>query len=104
MKRILNHISRNVLLKIASLNSVFIIIRIFSGFITSKAIAIYVGPEGLALIGNLRNFMTSVKSFSTLGLTNGIVKYVAELKSDVAELGKLVSTVLFSWLASLLFE
>lgn len=95
MKRLINYINNNVLIKVASLNSAYVLIRIISGFLTSKAIAIFIGPEGMALIGNLRNFLTSVQSFATLGLYNGVVKYVSEFKNDVKELSKTISTVYY---------
>lgn len=65
-----------------------------AGFITSKAIAVFIGAEGLALIGNLRNFLTTIQSFSTLGFSNGIVKYVSEFKEDKPKLNEAVGTVL----------
>lgn len=64
-----------------------------AGFITSKAIAVFIGAEGLALIGNLRNFLTTIESFSTLGFSNGIVKYVAEFKEDKTKLNEAIGTV-----------
>ncbi|HUH27405.1 O-antigen translocase [Gelidibacter sp.] len=94
MKRIFHYINSNLLLKIASFNSVAVLTRVVAGFVTSKAIAVFIGAEGLALIGNLRNFLTTVESFSTLGFLNGIVKYVAEFKDDKAKLNEAVGTVL----------
>ncbi|MCB0439626.1 MAG: O-antigen translocase, partial [Mangrovimonas sp.] len=64
MKRFLDYINNNVLLKVASLNSVSVLLRIIAGFLTSKAIAIFVGAEGMALIGNMRNFLSSMQSIS----------------------------------------
>ncbi len=93
MKRILHYINSNLLLKIASFNSVAVLIRVVAGFITSKAIAVFIGAEGLALIGNLRNFLTTIESFSTLGFSNGIVKYVAEFKEDKTKLNEAIGTV-----------
>ncbi|MCP4971092.1 MAG: O-antigen translocase, partial [Arcobacter sp.] len=58
-------------------------------------IAIFIGPEGMALIGNLRNFLSSVHSFAILGLYNGVVKYVSEFKNNTLELGKTISTVYY---------
>ncbi len=84
-----------MLIKIASLNSFAILIRIVSGFLTSKAIAIFVGTEGMALIGNLRDFLSSAQSFSTLGFSNGIVKYVSEFKNKSIELSKTISTAFY---------
>lgn len=46
----------------------------------------------MALVGNLRNFSSSLESISTLGFTNGIVKYVAEDKDDKSRLQKTIST------------
>ncbi|RXJ49392.1 O-antigen translocase [Gelidibacter gilvus] len=94
MKRIFQYINSNLLLKIASFNSVAVLTRVVAGFVTSKAIAVFIGAEGLALIGNLRNFLTTVESFSTLGFSNGIVKYVAEFKEDKTKLNEAVGTVL----------
>ncbi|UPS91834.1 oligosaccharide flippase family protein [Bizionia sp. M204] len=96
MKRLLNYINSNVLFKVASLNSVSMLVKIISGFLTSKVIALFVGLEGMALIGNLRNFLSSVQAVSTLGLYNGVVKYVAEFKENTLELSKTISTVFYS--------
>lgn len=96
MKRFQNYINSNVLLKVASLNSVSVLIRIVAGFLTSKAIAIYVGAEGMALIGNLRNFLSSMQSLSILGLYEGVVKYIAEFKNNTKELSKSLSTAFYA--------
>ena len=72
-----------------------VLIRIIAGFLTSKAIAVYVGAEGMALIGNLRNFLSSMQSISTLGLYNGVVKYIAEFKNSTKELSKVLSTAFY---------
>jgi len=103
LKNIVNHIKSNILIKIASLNSVAILIRIIAGFLTSKAIAIFIGTEGMALIGNLRDFLSSAQSFATLGFSNGIVKYVSEFKNKTIALSKTISTVFyFGFFAALL--
>lgn len=70
---------------------------------TSKAIAVFIGAEGLAFIGNLRNFLTTVESFATLGFSNGIVRYVAEFKEDKPKLNEVVGTVLTTVLITTLF-
>ncbi len=79
----------------ASLNSVSVIIKIIAGFLTSKFIALFVGSEGMALVGNLRNFVGSVQSLSILGLYKGVVKYIAQFKNDTLQLSKTLSTVFY---------
>ncbi len=96
MKRLLNYFDKNLLLKIASLNSVAVMTRVVVGFLTSKAIAYYIGPSGMAIVGNLRDFLASTRSFGSLGFYNGIVKYTAELKKDALEFSKLLSTSFYS--------
>jgi len=81
------------LFKATSLNAISILIKIFVGFITSKFIAVFVGPSGMALVGNLRNFLTTTEAFATLGFENGVVKYVAEHQSDDYQLKKTLSTI-----------
>ncbi|WP_433780614.1 O-antigen translocase [Flavobacterium anhuiense] len=81
------------LFKITSLNSLSVALKIGIGLITSKILAVFVGPSGMALVGNLRNFLTSLENISTLGFQNGIVKYTAESEKSRIELQKIISTV-----------
>jgi PST family polysaccharide transporter len=67
---ILNKIFQNQLFKVTSLNSLSILVRIITGFISSKAIAYFVGPSGMALMGNLRNFTSTIENIGILGLQN----------------------------------
>lgn len=86
------------LFKITSLNSLSVLLKIGTGLITSKLLAVFIGPSGMALVGNLRNFSSSLESISTLGFQNGIVKYVAESKEDRNQLQKTISTAFISLL------
>ncbi|HEY6144130.1 MAG TPA: O-antigen translocase [Flavobacterium sp.] len=86
------------LFKITSLNSLSVLLKIGTGLITSKLLAVFVGPSGMALVGNLRNFSSSLETISTLGFTSGIVKYVAEDKENKSQLQKTISTAFISLL------
>ena len=90
----IRNITGKELFKVTSLNSVSVLIRIAIGFVTSKVIAVYVGPAGMALVGNLRNFITSIESAATLGFQNGIVKYIAEYEANHDELKRFLFTVI----------
>jgi len=93
--KLTNYINNKVLNKAASLNTASVITRIVAGILTSKAIAVFIGAEGLALIGNLRNFLSSVQSVAILGLYNGVVKFISEFKKNTIELSKTISTVFY---------
>lgn len=64
-----------------------------TGIITSKILAIYVGPSGLALVGNFRNFLSTIDTVTSLGFQNGIVKYVSENNTNQLYLKKIISTL-----------
>ncbi len=87
---ILKKIFRNQLVKAASLNSFSILVRMITGFISSKAIAYFVGPTGMALMGNLRNFISTLESLGLLGLQNGLVQSCAKNQENKQQLNQWV--------------
>lgn len=95
MKKIIDYINKNVLIKVTSLQAASVLTRIIAGILTSKAIAVFIGPTGLALIGNLRNFVSSFQTIAILGFYNGAVKYISDFKDDVVELSKTISTIFY---------
>jgi O-antigen/teichoic acid export membrane protein len=98
----LKNILGKELFKVGSLNGISVLIRIAVGFVSSKVLAIFVGPAGMALVGNLRNFTTTIESIGTLGFQNGIIKYVAQHEDDEAQLKKILSTLMISILGATL--
>ncbi|WP_369920479.1 O-antigen translocase [Marinomonas polaris] len=69
-------------LKTSFLSSISTVIRIFSGLISTKFIAIYVGPSGLALIAQLQNFINIIFLFSGGFLTTALTKYTSQYSDD----------------------
>jgi len=59
-------------------------IKVLSAVILSKIIALKLGPAGLAMIGQLSNFMAIALTLSTGGFANGIIKFVAAAKTEQA--------------------
>jgi len=93
------------LLKTSFFTSISTAIRIIAGFIINKVIAIYIGPAGLALIGQFMNFVSIVLSFSNGGINSGIVKYVAEYKDDNDKRSMILSSsVLISLFCSIILS
>lgn len=80
------------LFKITSLNSVHILLKLVFGFTTSKALAIFVGANGMAYVGNFRAFLNVLENFSLLGIQNAIVKYVSEYQHDKLKLKSVLAT------------
>jgi len=102
---ILKKLAAKELFKVTSLNSISVIFKIGIGLVTSKLLAIFVGPSGMALVGNFRNFISSLESIATLGFQNGIVNYIAQSREDNLKLNKIISTVFTSlFMVSLLLS
>lgn len=81
-----------MLFNVANLNSFTVGLKIIAGLFTSKFIAIFIGAEGLALVGNISSFLKGIQSFSALGFYKGLVKYIAEFKEKEEDLSKVLST------------
>jgi len=92
LKRLFNYINSKVLVDVAGLNSANLITKIVAGLLTTKFIAVFIGAEGLAFIGNIKNFLNAIQSLATVGLYKGIVKYIGEYKNDTVKLSKTIST------------
>jgi len=70
------------LYKTSFLSAIATIVRIISGFLITKIIAVYIGPAGLAVIGQLQNFTNIMLIFSGGFLKTAITKYTAEYKDE----------------------
>ena len=75
-----------------SLNAVVIVVRLIVSFFVQRELADLVGKAGYAKIGSLRNLLQMLTSLTSLGVFNGIVKYVAEHKENPKQLQRLFST------------
>ncbi|MCZ8297428.1 MAG: O-antigen translocase [Flavobacterium sp.] len=88
------YIKEHELWRITSLNSLSVLVRMGTGLISAKVVALCIGPTGMAWVGNLRNFITAVENIATLGMTNGIVKYTTEYRNDPNKQAAFINTVL----------
>lgn len=86
---------RSTLFKVSSLNSISVLLKIGIGIVTSKIIALFIGPSGMALVGNMRNFVSLLESISTLGFQNGVIRFVASHKKEPIKTRAFISTVFF---------
>jgi PST family polysaccharide transporter len=103
LKKFFQYINNEVLVKAAKLHTANVSVKIIAGILISKFIALYIGPQGMALIGNLRNFLSAIQSIAISGLYKGVVKFISQCKTNTEELTKTLSTVFyFGFFSSLL--
>lgn len=95
---VLKKITQNQLFKVTSLSSFSILVRLITGFLSSKVIAYFVGPSGMALMGNLRSFTSLLESLGTLGIQNGVLQNVAKNQQDEVKLNHFVRIIFWTLL------
>ena len=67
--------------KIAFLwTNIHIVIKVISGIIMNKIISLFLGPSGIALIGQFQNTTSIISSLAHGSIQTGNVKYVSENK------------------------
>jgi len=81
-------------------------LKILATVVLSKIVAVRLGPAGLALLGQLTNFVTISLLLASGGFGNGIIKYISSLK-DNDEFNKFAKqsfklTLLFSSITGLI--
>ena len=92
------------LIKTSVLTAISTIIKVISAFVINKVIAIYVGPSGLAIVGQLQNFMELIVAFSNGAITNGIVKYTAEYQTIEEKQKIFSSSIIISLVCSFIIS
>ena len=80
------------LLKTSIFSAIITFVRIASGFVAGKVIAFFIGPSGVALIGQFSNFISVVLTFSNGAINNGVIKYTAQFNGNDDSSKQLFST------------
>ena len=75
--------------------------------ISNKIVAVYLGTNGIFLLGQLKDFLRLSNVLSGFGIENGIIKYTSQFQESDEELKKILSTsfkihLIFSLISSIL--
>ena len=101
MKAKIKFLLNSQLVQVSSFTSLSTFIKIVATFISAKVLAVFTGPAGIAMLGQLTNFMTILIQVSTAATGTGIVKLTGEFKEDTSQLKKVIDT---SFTINLLFS
>lgn len=95
IKYILKRLLGIDIVKVFSLNAMATLVRMLSGMISVKVVAVIIGPAGIALLGQLSNFNSILLTLANGGINSGITKYVAEYKNDERKIKQYVSNAFY---------
>lgn len=66
------------LIKTSFLNGFAVFIKMFVLLSINKVLAIYIGPSGYAIVGQLQNAIQVISTVASGAISNGVIKYTAE--------------------------
>lgn len=80
------------LLKTSLLSLIATAIKLISGLVINKAVALFIGPSGIAMIGQFQNFVQISLTLAQGAINSGVTKYAAEYGKSSPNLPILIST------------
>lgn len=66
------------LIRTSILNAISVLVRVGTGLVINKVLAIYVGPTGYAIIGQFQSLVAMVMGLASGAVGTGVTKYTAE--------------------------
>lgn len=70
------------LIKTSFWSAIATVLKILAGFVVNKLLAIFVGPTGVAILGQFSNYAGILTTFANGGTNSGATKYIAEYGQD----------------------
>ena len=79
-------------IKTSFLSGLSTAISLLARLISTKIVAVYLGTNGMFLMGQLKDFLRLGNTIGSFGIENGIVKYVSEYEKEKNKLSEIIGT------------
>ena len=79
-------------IKTSFLSGLSTAISLIARLISTKIVAVYLGTNGMFLMGQLKDFLRLGNTISSFGIENGIIKYTSEFEKQEIELKGIIGT------------
>lgn len=73
------------LVKTSFYTSISTAITFITGFVVTKVVAVAIGPQGMAYLGQFQNATAMFAIFGLAAINAGVIKYLAQYRGDVKE-------------------
>ncbi|HGY1052282.1 TPA: O-antigen translocase [Aeromonas salmonicida subsp. pectinolytica] len=70
------------LLKVTAMTGLLTLLRMVMGFVIAKVVAIYTGPTGMAMLGQVQSLVGSLNGIINAPVGSGVVRFTAENKDQ----------------------
>ncbi len=91
---IIKKLKSSELVSVSVYSGISTVIKIFTSFVSAKIIAVYLGPAGLGMLGQLTSFITIFLVLSTGAITNGVIKFVSEFKNEEQRKNRIIKAAI----------
>lgn len=71
------------------------IIRLATGFVSVKFVAVKIGPLGVGLVGQFGNFSQIIMTLALGGVSSGLIKFTSQFKDNTEELYQIWRTIIW---------
>ncbi|WP_282038076.1 O-antigen translocase [Saccharicrinis aurantiacus] len=100
IKRFIKRLANNKLLNTSLKNSIQVVVKFIVGILNIKIVALIIEPTGMALVSQFQNFLLLGSNLTSIGLNNGIVKYISQYQYSVNRKQIIFSTSLVATIVS----
>lgn len=80
------------LVKTSFYTSISTAITFISGFVVTKVVAVAIGPQGMAYVGQFQNTTALFAMIGLAAINAGVIKYLAEYREDAVKQQKVITT------------
>lgn len=70
------------LLKVTAMTGLLTLLRMAMGFVIAKVVAVYTGPTGMAMLGQVQSMVTSLNGIINAPAGSGVVRFTAEQQGE----------------------
>ncbi|GKR10641.1 LPS biosynthesis protein [Aeromonas caviae] len=70
------------LLKVTAMTGLLTLLKMAMGFVIAKVVAVYTGPTGMAMLGQVQSMVASLNGIVNAPVGSGIVRYTAEKQGE----------------------
>lgn len=78
---------------VLSFSALSLAVKLLVGFLLTKLFAYFLGPSGLATLGNLKNVTQLLSSYGSMGMQSGIIRFSSEFKLHKHKITELLGTL-----------
>lgn len=82
IKQFIAKVTKLDIVRVFSFTSLSTLVKMLTGFISVKVVAVIIGPAGVALVGQLNNFASIIMTLANGGITSGVTRNIAAFKDN----------------------